>query len=390
MQTLLVIENNLNVELLNKLFSKIHFVSPIYFQDPALALEWCESNEVDVILVSLSKRDALHFVEQFKYVFNSQYVPIIMVASTRDLDLKIKALELSVSDFISFPLERMEFVNRIKNAAKMRIHQKSHLLAQKRLYELQKLEAVNCLTAGVAHEFNNLLMGIQGFSDLNQLNAQDMKQVPLSLGMTKELSDDFLSNSQQISQAIVKGKLLVEQMLAYCRRDEMQHHHSINLHDFMRENFSHLFKNEPNNIRTIIHLNTLNRSIYLENIDTTDLAQIFWNTLRNSRDALNGKNGKVDITFELTNLRYVCSCCSVSFQGDFIKIDISDDGHGIDAELLPRIFDPFFTTKEVGSGTGLGLSVIAGLIHNAKGYIQVTSIPDVKTTFSLFFPYSVY
>lgn len=390
MQTLLVIENNLNVELLKKLLGKIHFVSPIYFQDPALALQWCESNEVDVILVSLSKHDALNFVEQFKYVFNSQYVPIIMVASARDLDLKIKALELSVSDFISFPLERMEFVNRIKNAAKMRIHQKSHLLAQKKLYELQKLEAVNCLTAGVAHEFNNLLMGIQGFADLNKLNAQDMKQIPLSPSVTNELSDDFLSNSQQISKAVIKGKLLVEQMLVYCRRDETQYCDSLNLYEFMRENFSNLLKTEPNNIRTVIHLNTLKTSIHLENIDVTDLAQIFWNTLSNSRDALNGKKGKVDITFELVNLRNVCSCCSADFHGHFIKIDISDDGHGIAEELLPRIFDPFFTTKEVGSGTGLGLSVIAGLIHNAKGYIQVTSIPDVKTTFSLFFPYTTH
>lgn len=390
MQTLLVIENNLNVELLKKLLGKIHFVSPIYFRDPALALEWCNSNEVDVILVSLSKRDALNFVKQFQCVPNSQYVSVIMVASMRDFDLKIKALELSVSDFISFPLERIEFVNRIKNAVKMRRHQKNQLLAQKKIHELQKLEVINCLTAGVAHEFNNLLMGIQGFDDLNQLNAQDMKQVTFSQNTAEELSDDFLSNSLQISKAIVKGTLLVEQMLAYCRRDETQLHHSINLYDFMSENVSKLLKTEPNNIRTVIHLNTLNRSIHLENIDATDLAQIFWNTLSNSHDALNGKNGKVDITFELVNLSYICSCCSVDFHGHFIKIDISDDGHGIAEELLPRIFDPFFTTKEVGSGTGLGLSVIAGLIHNAKGYIQVTSIPDVKTTFSLFFPYTTH
>ena len=101
-----------------------------------------------------------------------------MMASTRDLDLKIKALELNVTDFISIPLDQTELKHRIKNAAKMRKHQKSHLLAQKRIFELQKLEAVSCLTAGVAHEFNNLLLGL----------LSSFAGVILSVGATYALS----------------------------------------------------------------------------------------------------------------------------------------------------------------------------------------------------------
>lgn len=390
MQTLLIIENNLNVELCKKLLSRIDIVSPIFFQDKELALEWCAINEVDVILISLPKRDAFYFIQQFQNVLNSQYVPVLMMASTRDVDLKIKALELNVMDFISIPIDPTELTHRIKNAAKMRKHQKSNLLAQKRIFELQKLEAVSCLTAGVAHEFNNLLSSIQGYSDLNKLNTQDLQQATLTQDTIDELSQEFFNNSQRINMAVKKGKLMVEQMLVYCRRDETLSNNAFNFYDFIKQHTKLLKDILPANVKTVVRLDTLNSSIYMESINLTDLTQIFWNLFSNARDVFDGKSGTVEMKFDLINSSTVCSCCSIRFQGNFFKIDVSDDGQGITEEILPRIFDPFFTTKEVGAGTGLGLSVVAGLIHNAQGHIQVMSTPDVKTTFSLFFPYTTH
>jgi signal transduction histidine kinase len=385
MQTLLVIENN-NSDSLKKLVNKIDFISPVFFQAPELALEWCEINDTDVVLVNLPKLLALEFVERFKTVLSHQHIPIIMMASTRDLELKIKALELNVTDFVSIPLEQIELVNRIKNAAKMREYQKVNLLAQKKILEVQKLEAVNCLTAGVAHEFNNLLMGIQGYADLNKLTAQDIRQAFPNSSVVEGFSDEFLSHSLQISSSVAKGKKMVEQMLLYCRRNEPPNHNDLNLLDFIKENTKNLREMLPK-LSFKTHLEAIRAPIYLDSIDSANLAQIFWNICVNSRDALENNTGSVDITLKLVHENSVCHCCSIDFQGEFIKIDISDHGQGIKAELLPRIFDPFFTTKEVGSGTGLGLSVVAGLVHNAHGYIKVASIPHKKTTFSLFFTY---
>ena len=388
MQTLLIIENNLNVELLKKLLSGIDFISPIFFKDQYLALKWCASNEIDVILVSLPKTEALHFIEQFQNVWNSQYVPVIMMASTRDFELKIKALELNVTDFISIPLETIELVNRIKNAAKMRKQQQNNLLAQKRIYELQKLEAVNCLTAGVAHEFNNLLSSVQGYSDLNKMNAEDLQQAMLIESTIDELSKEFLNNSERISKTVEKGKLMVEQMLLYCRREEIKNNNAFNFYNCIEQNMLTLQEMLPENVRTVIRLDTLKTFIYMESINITDLTQIFWNIFSNARDEFDGRSGTVEIEFELINSSNICNCCSMNFQGNFFKINISDNGKGMKEEILPRIFDPFFTTKEVGRGTGLGLSVVAGLTHKAQGHIQVVSEPNVKTTFSLFFPYT--
>lgn len=385
MQTLLVVENT-NSSSLKKIIDKIDFVSPIFFQESTLALEWSENHDIDVILVNLPKLFALQFVEQFQSKSNHQQIPIIMMASARDLELKIKALELHVTDFVSIPLEQIELVNRIKNAAKMRANQKTNLLAQKKIQEMQKLEAVNCLTAGVAHEFNNLLMGIQGYADLNKLTAQDIKQAFPSNNSVEEFSEEFLSNSQQISHAVAKGKKMVEQMLLYCRRNEPQDHNYLHLVDFIKDYTKNLREMLPKlNIKT--HFDAITSPIYLDCIDDTNLAQILWNICVNSRDAYQNNTGTVDISLKLVNENSICSCCGVDFQGRFIRIDISDNGHGIKEEVMPRIFDPFFTTKEVGNGTGLGLSVIAGLVHNAHGYINVSSVPDKKTTFSLLFTY---
>ena len=387
MQTLLVIENQ-NLDILKKLLNKIDFVVTVFVQDGLSAFEWCDSNYVDVILLNLPKLEALKFVEEVRTVENSQYIPIIMMASSRDLDMKIKALELNVIDFVSIPIDQLELINRIKNASKMREHQKKHLSDLKKIYELQKLEAVNCLTAGVAHEFNNLLLAIQGYADLNQLTSQDIKQAFPSNNTADDLSEDCLANSLQISTAVAKGKKLVEKMLLYCQRNEMQQNSYLDLVDFLEEDISNLQEMLPKvSFNFKIDQANIKLPVYIDNINSNNLAQILWNICVNARDAFQDGKGTIDILLTQVNDEFNCSCCSVDFYGNFIKLDIRDNGLGISEEILPRIFDPFFTTKEVGSGTGLGLSVVAGLIHNSQGHIQVTSSPDIETTFSLFFPY---
>jgi signal transduction histidine kinase len=83
----------------------------------------------------------------------------------------------------------------------------------------------------------------------------------------------------------------------------------------------------------------------------------------------------------------VCSCCIENINGKFVEISVSDNGLGIDALVAKRIFEPFYTTKKVGEGTGLGLSVITGVVHNAGGHILLESEVGVGTTFRLLFPY---
>lgn len=389
MQNLLVLENENNSIFLGKLITKIESIdiSPVFFQGAPEALNWCENNKVDIVLIGcrLPIAISLDFLAQLQHILNNQNIPIIMIASQSAMDIKLRALALGVTDFVSVPVEHIELETRIKNAFKTRLNQKNYLLAQEKIHELQKLEFMNCLTAGVAHEFNNILYIIQGYSDLNSLTVDD---IDAQYDPLDEFKSSILSNSAKINKAVIKGKTLVEQMLVYCRRDERhQEIKSLNIIDFLKENLDSLRENLSKDIQLETNLNKITHAIYLQNINAITLTQILLNLLSNARDSLGKQSGKIELTVnDASHQQSQCSCCGVDFDGTFVELQVCDQGEGIEAIYMGRIFDPFFTTKEVGQGQGLGLSVVAGLVHNAGGYITVTSKPLEKTTFSLFFP----
>lgn len=389
MQNLLVLENENNSIFLGKLITKIEYIgiSTVFFQSAPEALNWCENNIVDIVLIGcrLPIALSLDFLAQLQPILNNQNIPIILIASQSAMDIRLRALALGVTDFVSVPVEQIELETRIKNAFKTRLNQKNYLLAQEKIHELQKLEFMNCLTAGVAHEFNNILYIIQGYSDLNSLTVDD---IDAQYDPMDEFKSSILSNSTKINKAVIKGKTLVEQMLVYCRRDERhQEIRSLNVIDFMKENIDSLRENLSKDIQLETNLDKITHAVYLQNINAITLTQILLNLLSNARDSLVEQSGKIELTLnDLTYQQSQCSCCGIDFEGSFVELQVCDQGEGIDAIYMGRIFDPFFTTKEVGKGQGLGLSVVAGLVHNAGGYINVTSRPLEKTTFSLFFP----
>jgi CheY-like chemotaxis protein len=125
------------------------------------------------------------------------------------------------------------------------------------------------------------------------------------------------------------------------------------------------------------------------NIGATDLHQVIVNLAVNARDAM-GESGHLDITVRSVHCaREVCSACLEVFSGDYVEIRCRDDGDGMDVDLQRRIFDPFFTTKEVGKGTGMGLSVVHGIVHRAGGHVLVESAKGLGTAFRLLLPSTV-
>jgi signal transduction histidine kinase len=387
MQKLLVLENESNHLFLEKLMAKMDFLSPIFFHHSSDALDWCLANPVDIVLIGcrLPIATSLDFLADLQRILNNQNIPIIMIASQGALEIKLRALELGVTDFVSVPVEQMELVMRIKNAVKFRLNQKNYLLAQNRIHELQKLEFMDCLTAGVAHEFNNILYIIGGYTDLTALTIEDMDNQLISID---ELKSDVLSNSEKINRAVVKGKTLVEQMLAYCRRDEtLGDLPPLNVVEFFKENVDTFREILSKDVSLETNLHDITMPIYVQHITAINFTQILLNLISNAHDSLRGEKGSIALTAHDASYHTLqCSCCGVDFQGDFVEVRVCDQGVGIDESYLGRVFDPFFTTKEVGQGKGLGLSVVAGIMHNAGGYIRVTSKSFEKTTFSLFFP----
>jgi len=236
------------------------------------------------------------------------------------------------------------------------------------LRQAQKMEAIGQLAGGVAHDFNNLITVISGFSEL-LLNSPD-------------LQGEWRQHIGQIKAAGDKAASLVRQLLAFSRRQVLQPV-VLDLNGMVIDLEKMLRRLIGENIELTYLLAPELRTIHA---DPSQIDQVLINLVVNARDAMpNG--GK--ITLETANVELDQS----SFQqgeacrpGPYVRLAVCDTGTGIDPETQAHIFEPFFTTKQRGEGTGMGLSTVYGIVQQSNGYIQVSSETDKGTTFNVFLP----
>ena len=236
--------------------------------------------------------------------------------------------------------------------------------------QAQKMQAIGQFAGGVAHDFNNLLTAIIGFTDL--------------LLQKHGIGDPSFADLIQIKQNANRATSLVRQLLAFSRQQPLMP----KLID-ITENFIDLNQMLKRIIGERIKL-VFNHGSDLGyvKVDPNQFAQVIVNLVVNAKDAMNGE-GTITISTKSYHMteKYVF-VGDVIPAGDFIEIDVADNGCGIPPENLGRIFDPFFSTKEniIGSGTGLGLAMVCGIVRQTEGFIKVNSKVGEGTTFSIFLP----
>jgi signal transduction histidine kinase/ActR/RegA family two-component response regulator len=241
-------------------------------------------------------------------------------------------------------------------------------ILQAQLIQAQKMESVGRLAGGVAHDFNNMLGVILGYTGLvlEQTNPSD----PLSKYL------------QQIHKAAERSADLTRQLLAFARKQTVAPQ-VLDLNNTV-EGMLRLLRRL---IGEDIDLAWLpGRELWPVKMDHSQLDQILANLCVNARDAIAGV-GKV--TIETANTVFDAEYCArhAGFvPGDYVLLAVSDNGCGMDAETLSRIFEPFFTTKEVGQGTGLGLASVYGAVTQNNGLINTYSEPGQGTTFKIYLP----
>lgn len=239
-----------------------------------------------------------------------------------------------------------------------------------------KMEAVGHLTAGIAHDFNNMLGAIMGYAELS-------KQV-----ITAGKPDSVQRYLDEVVKASHRAKELILQMLTFSRLSPDLQGQEIPvtlLAPVVKEVTSLLRSSIP----STINLNYLVDDEDLKaRIQPINLHQIILNLGINARDA-NGEYGNIDISLsKYSSNESVCDSCQENFTGEFVKLTVRDTGSGIEPHILHNIFNPFFTTKGVGKGTGMGLSVVHGLVHSLGGHILVESVLGKGTAFSVLLPVS--
>jgi two-component system cell cycle sensor histidine kinase/response regulator CckA len=229
-----------------------------------------------------------------------------------------------------------------------------------------KLEAIGTLAGGIAHAFNNLLMGIQGHVSLLLLDM--------------DAAHPHYEALKKIEKEIQGGADLTGQLMGYARKGRYQAR-LININEII-ENTSQTFGQMKKEIT--IHRELTPRPHAVE-ADRGQMEQMLFNLFINAADAMPGIG---DLTLKTKNVthRDIKSKLFEPRPGKYVRITVSDRGVGMDKEVQPRIFDPFFTTKKTGRGTGLGLASVYGIVKSHEGYINVHSRKGHGTTFLIYLP----
>jgi two-component system NtrC family sensor kinase len=339
----------------------------------------------DLILldIMMPEMDGYEVCELLKADPKTADIPIIFLTAKNEVDDEISGFTLGAVDYITKPIQAEVTLARIKRhlAIKM-VQDKQREAATKlrnQLMYMQKISSMGQLTAGVAHEFNNILGVISGYTEISKMIIEDIQD--------NNCKDDLGQNLSAVEKGVKKATHLIQKMLIYCNQHNLSERKKIDVKPTVKviNDVLSMLDAADNAKTTLTVSTTCAESI---EIDSTALSQIVTNLINNAHYAIkNVPDGGVEISLQITqSVESNCTACgNVIVGGSHIKLSVADNGCGMNAETVLKVFDPFFTTKPVGDGVGLGLSVVSGVVHQAGGHIVVDSKLDEGTVFKLFF-----
>ena len=237
------------------------------------------------------------------------------------------------------------------------------------LQQAQKMEAIGTLAGGIAHDFNNILGGIIGYAELAKMKAPEDSNVIAYL-------DKMIKSSDRAAD-------LIKQILTLSRQHK-QKQRPVQVRHIIKETLSLLRATLPT---TIEIRQDLAKNAGVVNADPTQMHQVIMNLTTNAGHAMQENGGVLEVTLANVELDDLSAEKHLDLAaGSYLRLTVSDTGHGMTSEIRERIFDPYFTTKDTGEGTGLGLSVAHGIVKTHGGTITVYSEPGKGTTFHVYLP----
>jgi signal transduction histidine kinase/ActR/RegA family two-component response regulator len=255
----------------------------------------------------------------------------------------------------------------IQDISKRKQAESEKVRLEEQLRQSQKMQAIGTLAGGIAHDFNNILGAIIGFSELT------MDELPMESKPRRNL--------EQVHKAGMRAKDLVQQILSFSRQNKAERM-PIRVGPIVKEVMKLVRASLPSTIEIQVEVATDQDCCVA---DAVQLHQVLMNLCTNSGHAMKEKGGLLEVRLEATATGEPGVPCGLK-AGPFLRLSVTDSGHGMEPAVLERMFEPFFTTKPIGEGTGLGLSVVHGIVKSYGGEIAVSSRVHHGTTFEVFLP----
>ena len=257
----------------------------------------------------------------------------------------------------------------VEDITEVRMAEENRQRLESQLRQAQKMEAIGTLAGGIAHDFNNILGAIIGYSEMAIYDTEKGSMV--------------YHNMEQVLKAGHRAKDLVKQILAFSRKSE-QDKKIILITPIIKEVLKLLRASLPTTIEIRQQIDPSLGAIFA---DPTQIHQVMMNLGTNSAHAMEDSGGLLEVSASNVDIEPDgAGQTSELMPGRYIRLAVSDTGHGIDPETLERIFDPYFTTKTKDKGTGMGLAVVHGIVKGHNGGIKVHSQPNRGTSVQILFP----
>lgn len=274
-----------------------------------------------------------------------------------------------VGDFSGYRGTGRNITPRIQAEIRAEQEEERRVQTEKELMQAQKLEALGQLAGGMAHEFNNMLVPMVG---LVELVKDDLPE-----------GSDQQKNLKMALDAALRARDLVGKILGFSRTDANAEG-GVDLCLAITDAVKMLKSTLP----TSIQINCVVPDEPVEILaNATEIHQIIFNLGKNASDAIGLQAGTISISLARTEVSGMGNSDITSLTpGEYALLEVSDTGPGMEKDIQERIFDPFFTTKSVGQGTGMGLSVIYGIVQKRGGSVEVVSEPGRGTTFTIYLP----
>ena len=340
------------------------------------ALKILKTSDFDLALLDIMMPEMNGF--QLMDSLDREYMNMLFVIMTGDASMEsaIEAVRKGASDYIRKPFEPDELLIRIEKVLRQKKWSDERKKAQEEKRDLEsqlrqshKMEAIGTLAGGIAHDFNNMLGIIIG-------NA--------------ELAIEALTEGSQVRQYIkrilaasTRAEEMINRLLRFSRMTELEKR-AIKLEEIVGETLNLLRSSLPTNIEI---RKEIQDEPFIIHCDPIQINQIILNLCTNAAHAMQQSGGIIRVRLE-KDIMYENSKIESSIlkREHYCKLIVSDTGHGIDRNIIDRIFDPYFTTKESGKGTGMGLSVVHGIVKSHGGDIKVSSEPAKGTEFCVYLP----